>query len=897
MGESAGLVYNYTMTGLLPTKFYLPPVPAGFVARPHLLDELNQALTHRLTLVSAPAGAGKTTLISAWVQSAHEKGAIIGWLGLDDTDNDPGLFMNYMIASLEEGGLLIDTAVVPPGFAGQAQLESFLAEFIRGIKPLKREMVLILDDYHLIQNPEIHTALGFLIEHASPNLHLIIITRSDPPLEIARMRVAGQLVELRMDHLRFSEQEAFGFLTKATGMQLTEADVAVLNKRTEGWIAGLQMAAISLRGREDASAFVAAFAGSHRFVFDYLLEQVLNRQALEVREFLLKTSILERLSGPLCDAVTGMVGTAHGVLDTLERANLFLVPLDEERGWYRYHHLFSDLLKVVLERTHPGLSGELHHRACHWYEMQGMLPEALHHGLAAGDMELVAQIVSANVLVLVENDEAGTTLQKIDSVPHDDMITLPWLGIARAWALGAGQVHKSHQILDAVEISVGNAPDSPDCQRLKGHIAAARAYLYSVQGDKSNTITHARLANEYLPPGEIAVRAMNLTIWGDVRSIDRRHDPSAMPILEQALALAHQAKKPHVAMIAAAALASANLHAGRLHELHRVCLEALEIGEDYQRRYQRPLSATANVYSLLARVLAEWGEYENAVQFASKGLILSERWGQADTEVMCLNYLGRALGFCNDWEQARQVFQRAHTAARKISPWFLEMTITYTLDSLLDSETADTNEIDQQKRRIHEIGVRYTNLLTARLLLRDNRPDEALVALEQELSHLKGQPSFDIVRIYGERALAFQIKGDEKQALASLRQALELAEPENRVATFVREGAAMEKLLRQARAKSISPKFVERLLVAFETRRKHKPGPAPVTEALIDPLSERELEILQHLNGPLSTPEIAGELIVSANTVRTHIKNIYGKLGTHGRSGAVRRARELNLLA
>lgn len=881
---------------LLPTKFYLPPAPAGFVVRPHLLQELDKALTHRLTLVSAPAGAGKTTLVSAWVESAHRKGVVIGWLSLDDSDNDPGLFLDYMIASLEEGGLLIDTALIPPGPTSQAQVEGALGEFIRGIMPLKREMVLILDDYHLIQNKGIHAALGFLTEHAPPQFHIVLITRSDPPLELARLRVAGHLVEVRMEALRFSEAEAAEFLQLATNVKLTEKDVSVLNERTEGWIAGLQMAAISLRGREDAGKFVAAFAGSHRFVFDYLLEQVLNRQSPDVRDFLLKTSVLERLSAPLCDAVAGTDRAAQELLNTLEQANLFLVPMDEERGWYRYHHLFSDLLKLMLERSHPGLSTELHHRASHWFELQGMLPEALHHALAAGDMELAAHIVSANVLVLIENDEVVPALRMIESVPTDKMVALPWLGIAHAWALGSKQVQKSLQILDAVESSLTNIPENVDHRRLKGHIAAARAYLFSIQGDKPKTLANASLANEQLSQDEIAVRAMNLSIWGDMRSDDRRHDPGALPILEQALALALKAEKPHIMMIAAGTLASAHLHAGRLHELHRVCLEALEIADDYQSRYKRPLSATANVYSLLARVLAEWGENEKAIQFARKGLFLSERWGQVDMEVICMNYLGRALVFGNDAEQARQVFHHAHEKARKISSWYWEMVITFTLDSLMDSETTDAIEIERQKHRVQESGAQYTNILTARLLLKDNLPEQALMVLEQALIHLNGQPSFDTVRIHGLCALAFQALKDEKQALESIRQALELGEPENRLATFVREGAAMEKLLRLALAKSIYPKFVQRLLLAFESRRQQKPAPAPVTEALIEPLSERELEVLQHLNSYLSTPEIADELIVTTNTVRTHIKNIYSKLGVHGRSGAVKRARELALI-
>jgi LuxR family transcriptional regulator, maltose regulon positive regulatory protein len=888
-------VYNYFVVDLLPTKYFLPSAPAGFVVRPHLLEELDKALTHRLTLVSAPAGAGKTTLVGDWVQSAHEKGAVIGWLALDDSDNDPGLFLNYLIASLEEGGLLIDTAVNPSSITGWVLVENAVSEFIRGILPLDREMVLILDDYHLIQNKEIHAALGFLIEHAPTRLHIVILTRSDPPMELARLRVAGQMVEVRMDALRFSEEEATKFLLMATGMKLSEKDVALLNERTEGWIAGLQMAAISLRGREDPAAFVAAFAGSHRYIFDYLLEQVLNRQPLEVKEFLLQTSVLEKLSAPLCDAVAATGGSAQGLLESLERSNLFLVPLDEERGWYRYHHLFSDLLKLMLERNHPGLSPELHRRASRWYESQEMLPEALQHALAAGDMELAAHIVSANVLVLVENDEAGPTLQMINSVSQKEMVTLPWLGIARAWILGSGHVQKSTQILDAIETSMEKAPDDYQNQRLKGHIAAARAFIFGVQGDAANTIAQARLANELLPAEEIAIRAMNLRNWGDMM-VGARNDSDAMPILEQALKLALQAKKPHVAVIIYSTLATAHLFAGRLHELHRVCLDALKLADDYQRQFQRPLAATSDVYPLLARVLSEWGEDERAIDYARKGLILSERWGRPNTEALCLTYLGRVLVFGNDWEQARQVFKRADNIAQKISPAYWQEHAFFALDSMLDSIKPDPDEISRQKQRLEESGAHYSYLLKARLLLRENHFGQAIEALEQALEELDGRLSFDTVRIYGLQALAFQGLGDGKKALALLRMALQVAEPENRVATFVREGAAMEKLLQVAKLKSIFPEFTSRLLAAFESRRKHEPGPALVTDTLIEPLSEREREILHHLNGPLSTPEIAGELIVSPNTVRTHIKNIYGKLGVHGRSGAVRRARELALL-
>lgn len=880
---------------MLPTKFYVPPAPASFVARPRLLNLLAEAFCHRLTLISAPPGAGKTTLVSSWAQSVRKKGPAVAWLSLDDGDNDPCLFLEYLVACLDEAGISVESDGVRQEPENPAGLHSALGEIIRAIMPFKRDIALILDDYHVIQNKVIHVAVGHLLDYAPINLHMVILSRTDPPFQLSRLRVSGQLAEVRMEHLRFSTEEAAEFLHRTAGLQLSQDDIVALTDRTEGWAAGLQMAAISMRGRTDPSAFVSAFAGSHRFVFDYLLEQVLDRQPPAVRDFLLKTSVLERLSAPLCDAVAETDGSARGMLDALERANLFLTSVDDERAWYRYHHLLSDLLRLLLEQEHPGLSTELHHRASHWFESQGLLSESLQHALVAGDMELVAHIVSGNVLFLVENDEAAKTLRQIEAVPINEVIARPWLGIARAWALGAAQVQKSKEVLEAVEACLANLADRDEARRLRGHIAAARAYVFSLQGDRNNTIAQAQLADDLLPSDETAVRAMNLTVWGDIRTDDRKHDPEALPMLERALELALQAGKPHVAMTAASAIASANLHLGRFHEIERVCRQALLIADGYERRYQRSLSATAGVYALLARVLAEWCDNEQAVALARRGLLLSERWGQADTEVICLNYLGRALALANDWDQARLVCERADRLAHKISPWFYQSSVTFNLNSLLDVEMPDPQEVADRRRLVEESGALHTELIQARLLLRDGLPDKALTALDEVRSPVE-RHSFDHPWILGLRALAFHAKGDERQALDSLREALILGEPENRIATFLREGAPMEGLLRNGRARSIGPRFTKRLLAAFDARHRREARPALVTDGLVEPLSGRELEVLHHLDGPLSTPEIAEELVVSANTVRTHIKSIYGKLGAHGRSAAVRRARELSLL-
>jgi LuxR family maltose regulon positive regulatory protein len=875
------------VTSLLPTKFYFPPIPSGFVARPQLLEKLDEALTHRLTLVSAPAGAGKTTLVSAWVQSARKKGAVFGWLSLDEGDNAPGRFLEYLVAGLEEGGLLLDPAALPSRQQDQARIEEFLGDFIRGLVSLKRELILILDDYHVIHNPEVHAALEYSIEFAPPHLHLVLLTRSDPPLELARRRVSGQLVELRMDDLRFTTEEAGAFLVKSAGVHLMPADVTRLNARAEGWIAGLQMAAISLRGREDAAAFVAAFAGSHRFVFDYLLEQVLNRQSPEVREFLLQTSVLERLSAPLCDALVGTRGTARGLLDTLERANLFLMPLDDERSWYRYHHLFADLLRLVLEQTHPGGAAELHRRACHWFEEQGMLPEALQHSLAAGDMQLAAQLVSANMLALVEHAELAPILLRMDAVAREQRASLPWLGVAHAWALAySGQMERAEEVLTQAEKQREKLPGG-ERSRLMGHIAAVRGYTAWVEGRQQTAVELTEEAARLLPVEEIAVRALNLTTFGNAL-VQFGPDPRAVEVLEQAVGLARQAGQSHVFMSAATALVYAFMIQGRLHKAYQICLEAIAVAEAHQQRNRQPLPAAAGAYAEQATILGEWGEAERSLQAARKGLALSDLWGQADTIMVCLFSLANSLLLVNDSPAALQVLGRARKIAQNISPWFVA-----NVDQSEMKVHLSAGNIDQAARLAAEMGDQLPITLAARLLVRQNRLDEALALLERAFPQALAAPSLEAVRLGVLQSLAFFQKRDETRALSALKQTLALAEAEDRVAIFLREGAAMEKLLRLALTRSIAPGFVRRLLQAFEAQGN--PSLAPVVEPLIETLSERELEVLRHLDGPLSTPEIAQLLVVSPNTVRTHIKNIYGKLGVHGRSGAVRRAKELGL--
>jgi LuxR family maltose regulon positive regulatory protein len=852
-------------------------------------------------LVSASAGSGKTTLLSQW-RLGPGADVPASWLALEPADSDLGRFLQYLAAALE---------ILKPGLTGEVYPilqspelpghEVILSIMINHLSSLQETAVLVLDDVHLIENPSIHTALTFLLDHLPPRLHLVLLSRADPPLPLARLRARGQLIEIRGADLRFSVDEAAQFLNKIMGLNLSGEQVAALERRTEGWIAGLQLAALSMQGREDLGGFLSAFTGSHHYILEYLIEEVLGRQTEAVRQFLLKTSILGGLTGPLCDALTGQDNGSE-TLEMLNHANLFVVSLDDDQRWYRYHHLFSEMLTLLLERSYPGLSRELHHRASQWYENQGMLFHALDHAISSSDWPLVSQIISSNVMVLVENDLVQPIVRKIDAVPQEKMNTLPWLEVARSWIWGSRQAQESLQRLDAAEQNTKNVPSELERQRLEGHIAAARANLFTALGDYDKAITCTRLAEELLPAHEFVARILNLIILGEILSSGKRDYPASIATLEKALALAFEAEKPQMIMMVTGSLANVNLFTGRLHEIHRVCQQVMTIAESYHLQHQRPLAASAEVYALYARGLAEWGENEQAMGIARKSVQLSELTGRITLEALCLSYLGRILAFDNNWEQARQAFQRVNSIGRWVSPWYQYHNTIFFLDSILDCEAPDIDEVNVYRRQAQDAGIRVPPLLEARIQLRDHQPDQALEVLKQALVELNDRPSFDTVRIYALRALAFQAIGDEERALVALQQALELGEPENRVASFVREGVAMEKLLKHAQDKIVERSgptvagFLRRLLGVFETRRKGKSEPSLPNKALTETLSARELEVLKLLARGCSDRQIAENLVIASETVHKHLKNIYSKLDVHSRTAAVARAREMDLL-
>jgi len=523
-------------TPLLQTKLYIPPIRREVVPRLRLIERLNASLRRKLTLVSAPAGFGKTTLLSEWIHAIGARQAAgretiqsaaspfspplssplrVAWVSLDKDDNDATRFLFYLIAALQtnetnvgEGVLMALQSPQPP------PVESVLTDLINEVIDIPGHIVLILDDYHLITAQPIHEALTFLLNHLPPQLHLILSTRADPPLPLVRLRGRGQLNELRATDLRFSPTEAAAFLNDVMGLGLSAEEIAALDARTEGWIAGLQMAALSMQGREDVSGFIKSFSGSHRFILDYLVEEVLDQQSSDIRGFLLRTSILERMSAPLCDAITGRANS-QTILAQLEQNNLFLNHLDDERHWYRYHHLFADLLRKRLGATQPDILPALHLHASEWYEKSGLTAEAVNHALAIDDVERVSRLIAGNAFAMMDHGELATLVARLDALPEEMIKSQPWICVARAWAfIYAGQMDALEALLLDAEEALWKVPtnDISFDEPIAGHIVSIRAYSIALKGNMPRAAALAREALVYLPEQDLTARGWTASL-------------------------------------------------------------------------------------------------------------------------------------------------------------------------------------------------------------------------------------------------------------------------------------------------------------------------------------------------------------------------------------------------
>ncbi len=898
-------------TPLLETKLYLPRPREGSVPRPRLSDRLDRGAASKLMLVSAPAGFGKTTLLAEWLaggSASWARGGCAAWLSLDRSDNDPERFWTYLIVALRT--VAPDVGASELALLGSPEpppIPIILTTLLNDLGAIGSDLVLVLDDYHLIEAREIHAAMEFMVENVPPNLHLVIASRADPTVPLGRLRARGELVEVRAADLRFTPHEAADYLNGVMGLTLTAEDVAALDERTEGWIAALQLAALSMQGREDVGDFISGFRGDDRYIVDYLAEEVLARQPEDVREFLLRTSLLSRLNGALCDAVIETAGS-RAMLQTLDRGNLFVVPLDDRREWYRYHHLFADVLRARLTDESPELVQGLHQRASDWYAANGDLFEAIRHAMVAEDFGRAADLVEMAMPALRRDRLEGQFRRWLEMLPDDVLQARPVLSNGFAGALlSTGETEGVEQhLLDAEKWLKPDATEAgmvvvveEEFRRLPAWIAIHRAGLALQTGHPDETVAHATRALDLLEEGDDLGRGAahaltGLASWGR-GDLTTAHEAYVK-------CLGNMQRAGHFADVMGCSIALADLQAtqGRLREAMRTFEKALQLNPQ-----QGPiLRGTADMYVGLSALHFERNDLETSRRLLVQSDELGEHLALAQNPYRFRVAMARIRETEGDPSAAEQLLDEAERVyvgdfspsvhpvpAVRARLWIRQGRLAEASQWAREQDLSAQDDLSY----VHE----YEHMTLARLFLARHEVEGTDDLLEAAMALLAGllaaadagQRTGSLIEILILQALALRQSGDPVAAMVPLERALTLAEPEGYARMFVDEGPPMAALLTSAgRGGSASP-YVERLLVGLERPAE----PTQPKQDLIEPLSQRELVVLRLLGSDLTGPEIARELVVSLNTVRTHTKNIYAKLGVTSRRAACSRAEELHL--
>jgi len=876
----------------LKTKLYIPRARAKTVPRPRLYAQLESALERRLLLISAPPGAGKTALISEWRATKRGQEVPMAWLSLDESDNDPTRFWFYVMHGLET--LRPGMCAGALGMLQAAQpepLDAIIRTMINAMADLPFDFFLALDDLHLITTEAIHEGLAFLVDRLPPQAHLILLTRADPPLPLARMRVRDDLVELRERDLRFTPDEAAAFLGQVPGLALSATEIEALTERTEGWIAGLQLAALSLRGRADAPRFLADFLSNHRYVVDFLVEEVLHQAPAPVQEFLLTTAILDRLTVPLCNAVTGR-GDSQAMLEWLEQNNLFLTTLDGDRHWYRYHHLFADVLRLRLEQLDPSMVPVLYLRASAWFEEQGSLADAVSAALSAGEHRRAAELLERADRDLALRGEQATFARLLEQIPLALAAERPGLCVAAARAMLA--LHDKEGAARWVER--GEAAQALPAE-IAARAAAVRSFLARFENDLTQAAALVGQAVAGIPEADLSWRsftAMNQAAiyaqLGDMAGSERATQESAR------LALA--VGDTHTAAISTCVLAELSEVQGDLARAQQRFGEALALAGPQGR-------AAGWARIGLGRVLYEQNDLAGAEREVTAGLAIAERTHHLDGRLRGYVALNRIRLTQGDMSEARRLADMLIPVVEAAG-----VVVARGLPAVIHARVAvaqgEWEEAARWAERVGESALEPN--VMARLLQAQGRASEAVAALDQQVALLKDRGmDGQWVALVVAQALARLACGDEAGAVANLEDALRLGEATGRVRTFTDEGAPMALLLRRAVAAGIHRSYAQRLLAAMEAQPqpsasagRQAPAPAPARLAapqpLLDPLTDREMEILGFLAEGLSNQEIAERAFLAVGTVKRHVHNILGKLDAKDRVEALSRARSLSLL-
>jgi LuxR family transcriptional regulator, maltose regulon positive regulatory protein len=898
---------------IIATKLFVPQPRPQIVLRPRLIERLDEGLHRKLTLISAPAGFGKTTLVSKWIADRERP---VAWLSLDEGDSDPIRFLTYLVAAFRTVAPNVGAGAMGTLQSPQPPpIETVLTSLLNDITAIPDDVTLILDDYHLIDAKPVDHALTFLLEHLPPQLHLVMTSRSDPLLPLARLRGRGQLTELRAADLRFTPSEAAEFLNRVMGLNLSNENIAALESRTEGWIAGLQLAALSMQGRENVQGFVRAFAGDNRYIVDYLVEEVLGRQPEQVRSFLLRTSILDRLSGPLCDAVTGEDG-GQALLETLERGNLFVVPLDDKRHWYRYHHLFAVVLRVRASDEHPEQVPIWHRRASEWYEHNGWPADAIRHALAAEDFGRAAGLVEMSGRGMLTSRQADTFLGWLKALPDELVRTRPVLGVYYALVLLSDDLEAAEaRLRDAEQLlnmaaQIEDRPGAPSVEMvvvdeegfrsLPGIIAIVRSYLAGARGDEPGVVQYARRALDLLPEGDhfwrgAAASLLGLASWsgGDLEAAYRSFAEGADSL--------RMSGDRNQEISGAYVLANIRMAQGRLREATRIYEQALKLAAG-QGEPMTPLAV--DLYVGLSELCYERNDLEAALSYLRRSTEMGEHGGLPENRYRWYVAMARIEEAQHNLDRALDLLDEAERryirspdpnvrpiAALKARVWIRQGRLAEALGWAHERGLSIEDDLSYLRE--------FEHITLARVLIARYTSDRVDSAIHEAMSLLErllqaadeGGRMGSVIEILVLQALAYEAQSNDALALAPLSRALVLAEPEGYVRIFVDEGTSVAVLLEKAAKHGIAPNYVRHLLTASGKAEDRTPG----NQVMIEPLSERERDVLRLLATDLTGPEIARELMVSPSTMRTHTSHIYGKLGVNSRRAAVRRAEELAL--
>ena len=906
------------MGALLETKFHIPRGRQGVVARPRLSERLDRGWDAALTLVSAPAGFGKTTLVAQWLATSAAHGGSVAWLSLDHRDDDPSVFWTYLITAVHNVVNDVGAEALSLLKSTTPQMDAILSSLLNDLDSLSDDVVLVLDDYHLIDAADVHEGIAFLLDHIPPRIRLVIAGRADPALPLARLRSHRDLVEIRAADLRFTPDEAAAYLNDVMGLALTAADVAALDGRAEGWIAALQLAALSMQGREDVAAFIAGFAGDDRYIVDYLAEEVLNRQPEDVRQFLLETSVLDRLTGPLCDAVTGQIG-GKAMLARLERGNLFLVALDDRRQWFRYHQLFADVLRAHLLDERPVTFSELHGRASGWYEQAGETFQAIYHALAAPDFGRAADLMERAIPAISRNRQEATVLRWLEVMPDAVVQSRPVLAVGFAGALlSCGRLEGVERRLQDAEqwldVSVGTAPDTggvaagmvvvddDQFRLLPGLIALYRSAHALAVGDVTGTVLHARQAVDLSAGDHLQLASasglLGLASWtgGDLAAAHAAYTQCAAGLM----------RAGYVADTLGCAIALADICAvqGRLGDADRTFEQALHRAAAQDGSLLR---GTADMYVGMSGIACERYDLASASRHLVRSQELGEHNGLPQNRYRWRVAMAAVRTAQGDLKGALELLDEAErfyvgdffpdvrpVAAVRARIWILAGSWPQALDWARGRGLSAQDDLVYLRE--------FEHITLARVLFAQSSADGTRSAVEEVATFLErlgiaaeqGGRFGSLLEILILRALCDHRLGNAAEAMTRLQRALHLAEPQGYVRMFVAEGAPMAALLRATADRGRTSAQVVGLLAAINTPTARTKA---VVRGVIEPLSDRELEVLRLLGSDLNGPDIARRLFLSLNTVRTHTSNIYAKLGVNDRRAAVRRAGELDLMS